>query len=135
MKSVTFAAKGMDPMDTEKLAPDFVDLPLAGRATIEGLSGLGLHHAPAASGQDGTGAPFHHPERGQTVTTWEPNWEPIETYTDGEVVMLDDGDRQLLGRRKMGMWTELKDGEELAQPDFLPMLWSVAPEQIEFDRR
>jgi hypothetical protein len=120
-------------MATEKLDPDFADLPPAERAAIEGLSGIGLHHAPPAADPDVTGAAFHHPERDAAGTPWEPNWEPIDTYQDGDVVMLDDGERQLLGRREMGMWMQLVDGEEIAQPDFLPMLWSVAPEQIKYD--
>lgn len=57
----------------------------------------------------------------------------IETYPDGEVVMLDDGRRQLLGRREMGMWMELAAGDELAQPDFQPMLWSFTSEQVKYD--
>ncbi len=47
--------------------------------------------------------------------------------------MLDDGERQLLGRREMGMWMALANGDEIAQPDFLPMLWSHAPEQVKYD--
>lgn len=47
--------------------------------------------------------------------------------------MLDDGRRQLLGRREMGMWMELAAGDELAQPDFQPMLWSFASEQVKYD--
>jgi hypothetical protein len=93
----------------------------------------GLHHAPATVGVQVTGEKFHHPERDAAGTTWEPDWQPMETYRDGEVVMLDDGARQLLGRREMGMWMELTGGEELAQPDFLPLLWSDAPEQVKYD--
>ena len=44
--------------------------------------------------------------------------------------MLDDGDRQMLGRRVMGMWMELAGGDELAQPDYQAMLWSRAPDQL-----
>jgi hypothetical protein len=120
-------------MTDEKIDPDFADLPLAVRAEIEGRSGVGLHHAPAAVDEPVTGEAFHHPERTAVGTTWEPNWEPMETYPDGEVVMLDDGDRQLLGRREMGMWLELANGDELPQPDFLPMLWSFAPRQVKYD--
>jgi hypothetical protein len=125
--------KGYDTMTTDKLDPDFAELPLADRAAIEGRSGVGLHHAPETEDEQLIGAPFRHPEQDEAGTVWEPNWEPIETYKDGEVVMLDDGDRQLLGRRDMGMWTELTNGNEIAQPDFMPMLWSLAPEQIKYD--
>lgn len=120
-------------MADDKLDPDFADLPPAARAEIEGLSGIGLHHAPSASDDHPTGETFHHPEQDAAGTAWEPNWEPIETYRDGEVVMLDDGRRQLLGRRDMGMWMELVDGDELAQPDYRPMLWSDAPDQVKYD--
>lgn len=119
-------------MADEKLDADFADLPPNARAEIEGMSGIGLHHAPAIDDQV-TGEAFHHPEHDAAGTTWEPNWEPIETYPEDEVVMLDDGERQLLGRREMGMWMELVDGEELAQPDYRPMLWSRAPEQVKYD--
>ena len=120
-------------MPEEKLDPDFADLSPVDRAEIEGMVGIGLHFAPPESASDVTGEAFHHPEADAAGTTWEPNWEPIETYPDGEVVMLDDGERQLLGRREMGMWTELADGDERGQPDFLPMLWSYAPEQVKYD--
>lgn len=120
-------------MTDEKLDADFADLPPAARATIEGLSGVGLHHAPAADAEGATGEAFHHPETDAAGTEWEPNWEPVETYVDGQVVMLDDGNRQILGRREMGMWMELTDGDEIAQPDFQPMLWSYAPEQVKYD--
>lgn len=120
-------------MADEKLDPDFASLPPVTRAEIEGLSGIGLHHAPTAGEEQVTGEAFHHPEHDAAGTTWEPSWEPIETYPDGEVVMLDDGNSQLLGRREMGMWMELADGDEVAQPDYLPMLWSYAPEQVKYD--
>ncbi len=120
-------------MTDERLYPDFANLPPAARAEIEGRSGIGLHHAPAAGPAEVTDEAFHHPEEDAAGTTWEPDWEPIETYPDGEVVMLDDGGRQLLGRRVLGMWMELVDGDELAQPDFEPMLWSYAPEQVKYD--
>ena len=119
-------------MSDEKLDPDFADLPPADRASIEGLAGIGLHHAP--SGDDAiTGDAFHHPEQDEAGTVWAPNWEPIDTYPDGQVVMLDDGNRQILGRREMGLWMELVDGDERAQPDYLPMLWSFAPDQVKYD--
>lgn len=120
-------------MADEKLDPDFANLPLADRAAIDGLAGIGLHHAPAAGEAQAPDEEFHHPERDVAGTTWEPDWEPIDTYPDGEVVMLDDGSRQMLGRREMGMWMELVDGDELAQPDYLPMLWSWAPDQVKYD--
>ncbi|WP_242153632.1 hypothetical protein [Sphingomonas sp. BAUL-RG-20F-R05-02] len=120
-------------MTNEKLDPDFADLPPTARAEIEGSLGIGLHHAPAVPDVQVTGDAFHHPEKDAAGTTWEPDWQPMETYRDGDVVMLDDGERQMLGRRKLGMWMELTGGEELAQPDFLPMLWSIAPEQIKYD--
>ena len=120
-------------MADDKLDSDFADLPPAVRAEIEGLAGVGLHHAPAAPGEQSADEAFHHPERDAAGTTWEPNWEPIDTYREGEVVMLDDGSRQLLGRREMGMWMELVDGDELAQPDYQPMLWSDAPELVKYD--
>ena len=120
-------------MPDGNLDTDFADLPPDLRAEIEGMSGAGLHHAPAGGGDQVAGETFHHPEKDAAGTTWEPNWEPIETYQDGEVVMLDDGDRQLLGRREMGIWMELVDGNELAQPDYQPMLWSRAPEQVKYD--
>lgn len=120
-------------MADEKLDPDFANLPPAVRAEIEGLSGIGLHHAPVAGDEQVTGEAFHHPEQDAVGSTWEPDWEPIETYQDGEVVMLDDGDRQLLGRREMGMWMELVDGGERAQPDYQPMLWSSPPKQVKYD--
>ncbi len=120
-------------MTSEKLASDFADLPSRERTMIEGVSGNGLHHTPASEDQPSKGMSFRHPERDAAGTAWEPSWEPIETYPEGEIVMLDDGDRQLLGRREMGMWMELKAGDEIAQPDFLPMLWSFAPEQVKYD--
>ena len=119
-------------MSDGKLDPDFANLSPVDRASIEALSGIGLHHAPGANGVASDDA-FHHPEQDEAGTVWEPNWEPIETYQDNDVVMLDDGQRQILGRREMGLWMELVDGKELAQPDFLPMLWSYAPEQVKYD--
>ena len=115
--------------------PDFADLPNDVRAAIEGAQGIGLHHAPAAaSSADGlAGERFHHPERDVAGTAWEPDWEPIDSYLDGDVVMLDDGERQILGMREMGMWMQLIDDDKVAQPDFLPMLWSPAPEQVKYD--
>ena len=123
-------------MSDEKLDPDFAALSPQDRAGIEALSGIGLHHAPddgVAADEGVAGEAFHHPEKDEAGTVWEPNWEPIETYTDSEVVMLDDGKRQILGMREMGMWMELLDGDEIAQPDFLPMLWSYAPDQVKYD--
>ncbi|WP_174291535.1 hypothetical protein [Sphingomonas bacterium] len=120
-------------MADEKLDPDFATLPPVDRAEIEGLSGIGLHHAPVAADEQVTGEAFHHQEQDAAGTVWEPNWEPIDTYRDGEMVMLDDGDRQLLGRREMGMWMELAGGDERAQPDYQPMLWSYAPDQVKYD--
>jgi hypothetical protein len=120
-------------MTDMKLDPDFADLPPRDRAEIEGSLGAGLHNAPAAVGEQVTGDAFHHPETDAAGTTWEPEWQPMGTYPDGGVVMLDDGERQLLGRREMGMWMELTAGDELAQPDFEPMLWSYAPEQVKYD--
>ena len=120
-------------MTDRKLDPDFADLPPSARAEIEGALGVGLHHAPEDSNPKLTGEAFHHPETDAVGTTWEPDWQPIETYRDGDVVMLDDGARQMLGRRVLGMWMELTRSEELAQPDFLPMLWSDAPEQVKYD--
>lgn len=120
-------------MADEKLDPDFANLAPVDRAEIEGLLGIGLHHAPSAGEEQVTGEAFHHPEQDAAGTTWEPNWEPIETYRDGEVVMLDDGSRQILGRREMGMWMELLSGDERPQPDFQPMLWSTAPEQVKYN--
>lgn len=119
-------------MTHEKLDPDFADLPPVERAEIEGLSGIGLHHAPPV-GERSADASFQHPEEDVAGTVWEPDWEPIETCPDDTVVMLDDGDRQMLGRREMGLWMELTNGEEVARPDFLPMLWSFAPEQVKYD--
>lgn len=120
-------------MADDKLDADFADLPLAVRAEIEGLSGVGLHHAPGAVDDRPSDRTFDRPEQDAAGTTWEPDWQPIETYRDGEVVMLDDGSRQLLGRREMGMWMKLVDGDELAQPDYQPMLWSDAPDQVKSD--
>jgi hypothetical protein len=120
-------------MADETLASDFSGLPLPGGTGIEGSPATGLHDASADGSGPITGAAFHHPEKDAVGTTWEPDWQPMETYRDGEVVMLDDGDRQLLGRREMGMWMELTAGDELAQPDFQPMLWSNAPEQVKYD--
>ena len=119
-------------MSDEKLDPDFADLAPVDRAAIEGLSGIGLHHAPG-SDDAVSGEAFHHPETDVAGTAWEPNWEPIDTYTDGDVVMLDDGERQVLGMREMGMWMQLVDGDAVPQPDFLPMLWSAAPDQVKYD--
>lgn len=115
--------------------PDFADLPDDVRAAIEGAQGVGLHHAPTAETPTiaATDEQFHHPERDAVGTAWEPDWEPVDTYTDGDVVMLDDGERQLLGMREMGMWMQLINGDKIAQPDFLPMLWSHAPEQVKYD--
>lgn len=120
-------------MTDEKLASDFAALSPSDRAAVVGSPGDGLHNAPAATDEQVTGAAFHHPEQDAAGTTWEPNWQPIESYRDGEVVMLDDGERQLLGRREMGLWMELTGGNELAQPDYQPMLWSFAPEQVRYD--
>lgn len=120
-------------MADDKLDPDFASLSPVDRAEIEGLCGIGLHHAPAGDAASVTGEAFHHPERDAAGTRWEPDWEPIETYRDGDVVMLDDGSRQLLGRREMGMWMELTEGGERAQPDYQPMLWSDAPDRIKFE--
>lgn len=120
-------------MADETLASDFSGLPLPGGPGIEASPAAGVHDASADGSGPITGAAFHHPEKDAVGTTWEPDWQPMETYRDGEVVMLDDGDRQLLGRREMGMWMELTAGDELAQPDFQPMLWSNAPEQVKYD--
>ena len=120
-------------MADDKLDPDSADLPQAVRAEIEGLSGTGLHHAPSTPDDRPSDETFHHPEQDAAGTTWGPNWEPIETYRDGKVVRLDDGSRQLLGRRQMGMWMELVDGDELSQPDYQPMLLSDAPGQVKSD--
>lgn len=120
-------------MADEKLDPDFANLPSRDRAEIVGLSGVDPHHAPAASDGQVTGEAFRHPEQDRAGTTWQPDWEPIETYRDGEVVMLDDGGRQLLGKREMGMWVELVDGDERAQPDCQPLLWSYAPDRVKDD--
>ena len=121
-------------MTDEKLDPDFAALAPQDRAAIEGLSGIGLHHAPDAdAAPEPVDAAFHHPEQDVAGTTWEPDWEPIDTYVDGDVVMLDDGKQQILGLREMGMWSALVDGDAIAQPDFLPMLWSPAPEQVKYD--
>ena len=125
--------KRNEMMADEKLDPDFANLPPVDRAGIEALSGIGLHHAPAGIDEATTGEPFHHPEQDVAGTMWEPNWEPIDTYVEGDVVMLDDGNRQMLGRREMGMWMELTGGEEIARPDYQPMLWSQAPEQVKYD--
>lgn len=121
--------------DNDPIDQDFAALPEALRAEIEGAQGVGLHHAPlqGAPDSDATGAAFHHPEKDGAGTVWEPNWEPIDTYTDSDVVMLDDGNRQILGRRDTGLWMELLNGDEIAQPDFRPMLWSYAPEQVKYD--
>lgn len=122
--------------DTTPIDQDFAGLPEAVRVEIEGAQGVGLHHAPAQAEDPDpavAGAAFHHPETDTAGTTWEPNWEPIDTYAEGDVVMLDDGERKILGRREMGMWMELAAGEEVAQPDFFPMLWAVAPEQVKYD--
>ena len=118
-------------MSDEKLDPDFAGLPPQDRADIEGLAGIGLHHAPPVDAV--TGDAFHHPERDEAGTVWAPNWEPIDTYADGDVVMLDDGNRQILGLRDMGLWMELADGEQRPQPDYRPMLWSRAPDQVKYD--
>lgn len=119
-------------MTDEKLDPDFANLAPEDRASIEALSGIGLHHAP--DGDDvATGEAFHHPEKDEAGTVWAPNWEPIDTYADGNVVMLDDGSRQILGMRDMGMWMEMLDGDAIPQPDYLPMLWSTVPDQVKFD--
>ncbi|BCA61331.1 hypothetical protein HMP09_0565 [Sphingomonas sp. HMP9] len=119
-------------MTGDTLGTDFGNRLPADRAVSEDFSSVDLHAAEAGNAQV-TGEAFHHPERDAAGTVWEPNWEPIETYPDGEIVMLDDGIRQLLGRREMGLWMELVDGDELAQPDYQPMLWSCAPEQVQYD--
>ena len=126
--------KRNDTMADETLDPDFANLPPAARAEIEALSGIGLHHAPAGGDAPSTGEAFHQPGQGAEDAATGLNWVPIETYRDGEIVMLDDGERQLLGRREMGLWMELIDGEERAQPDYQPMLWSYAPDQMKYDR-
>lgn len=126
------AKKGHGSMTTGRLNADFSGSPRQDGTASDGRSSSGMHHA-AEGDRSRAYAPFRHPEQGEAGTVWEPNWEPIETYRDGDVVMLDDGDRQLLGRREMGMWMELAGGEEMPRPDFLPMLWSLAPEQIKYD--
>ncbi len=60
-------------MATEELDPAFADLPPADRAAIEGLSGVGLHHAPPADVQPVADESFHHPEQDTAGTTWEPD--------------------------------------------------------------
>ena len=120
-------------MDDEKLDLDFANLAPNDPAGFEGRFGHGLHHAVAIEDEQVTGEVFHHPEEDAVRTTWELDWQPIETCLDGEVVMLDDGRRQLLGRREMGMWMELTAGDELGQPRFQPMLWSFAPEKVKYD--
>ena len=117
-------------MADDTLDPNSANLPPQDRAAIEGL---GLYHAPTSQDERVAGEAFHHPERDAVGTQWEPNWEPIDSYRDGEVVMLDDGSRQLLGLREMGMWMQLVDGDEVAQPDYQPMLWSDAPDQVKYD--
>lgn len=121
--------------DEKPLDDDFAGLPNHVLVAIEGAQGVGLHHAPAVdtSADDVTGEAFHHPEQDVAGTTWEPDWEPIDTYADGDVVMLDDGERQILGMRELGMWMQQVDGESIAQPDFMPMLWSHAPKQVKRD--
>lgn len=117
-------------MADETLDPTSASLPVQERADI---GGLGSHLAPPSQDGQVAGEAFQHLERDAAGTRWEPNWELIETYRDGEVVMLDDGSRQLLGRREMGMWMQLVDGDEVAQPDYQPMLWSDAPDQVKYD--
>ena len=122
---------------------DFVNLPPDVQAGIEALSGVGLHHAPdqdrsadalAAEAEDEAAAgEFRHPEHDAAGTEWEPDWEPLDTYQDGDVVMLDDGSRQILGMREMGMWMEMLDGDAIPQPDYQPMLWSTVPDQVKYD--
>ena len=122
---------------------DFANLPPDVQAGIEALNGVGLHHAPnqdrsadavaAEAEEEATTEASRHPAHDDADTTWQPHWQPIDTYADGDVVMLDDGERQILGMREMGLWMELIDGDQIAQPDFLPMRWSTVTDQVKYD--
>lgn len=127
--------------DDDRIDQDFAALPDALRAEIEGAQGVGLHHAPASGPDTSTGgnpsepgadAAFAHPEHDGAGTEWAPDWEPLETYPGG-VVMLDDGERQVLAVREDGLWMELADGNARPLTGFVPMLWSHAPDQVKYD--
>lgn len=125
----------------ERLDEDFADLPPDVRAEIEGMQGVGLHHAPAGAqvedpadqaeteARDGL---FRHPETDRAGTEWEPNWEPLETYPGGPA-MLDDGARQVLAVRQDGLWYEVTNDALRPLAGYEPMLWSRAPDRVQDD--
>lgn len=120
---------------------DFAGLPSPVQAAIEGAAGIGLHHAPdrdrsdeaiAAEAADEGEGRFEHHEVDRAGIEWAPNWEPMETYPGG-IVMLDNGERQIVAARHNGVWHEYVDDAVVPLSGYRPMLWSTAPDRVKRD--